>query len=77
MWCEPLIILGKASYFLAKWKGEERLKLFRADLRDEGSFDEAVKGCDGVFHVAALMEFSIREQADIGKLQTALENRLI
>ncbi|KAJ8436203.1 hypothetical protein Cgig2_006890 [Carnegiea gigantea] len=65
LWREPLIILGKASHFLPKWKGEERLKLFQADLHDEGSFDEAVKGCDGVFHIAASMEFSIREQADI------------
>ena len=68
LWCEPLIISGKASHFLPKWKGEDRLKLFQADLHDEGSFDEAVKGCDGVFHIAASMEFSIREQADIGKL---------
>ncbi|KAK9938339.1 hypothetical protein M0R45_015086 [Rubus argutus] len=38
------------------WTG---LRLFRADLREEGSFDEVVKGCDGVFHVAASMEFSV------------------
>ncbi|EHA8591600.1 putative Anthocyanidin reductase ((2S)-flavan-3-ol-forming) [Cocos nucifera] len=29
------------------------LKIFQADLRDEGSFDEAVAGCDYVFYVAA------------------------
>lgn len=29
------------------------LKIFQADLRDEGSFDDAVAGCDYVFYVAA------------------------
>ncbi|XP_059077565.1 putative anthocyanidin reductase isoform X1 [Cryptomeria japonica] len=34
---------------------EDRLKLFQADLLKEGSFDSAVEGCDGVFHVAGPM----------------------
>ncbi|KAK7268024.1 hypothetical protein RIF29_20707 [Crotalaria pallida] len=34
-------------------------------LHEEGSFDEAVKGCDGVFHVAASMEFNVHEKEDI------------
>ncbi|KAK4727364.1 hypothetical protein R3W88_032281 [Solanum pinnatisectum] len=33
------------------------LRLFKADLREEGSFDEAMRGCIGLFHVAAPMEF--------------------
>ncbi|KAH0709797.1 hypothetical protein KY290_011202 [Solanum tuberosum] len=33
------------------------LRLFKADLRKEGSFDEAMRGCSGLFHVAAPMEF--------------------
>ncbi|KAE8703198.1 histone H2A.6 isoform 1 [Hibiscus syriacus] len=37
--------------------GGDQLGLIIADLQEEGSFDEAVKGCDGVFHVAASMEF--------------------
>ncbi|KAF3325178.1 tetraketide alpha-pyrone reductase 2-like protein [Carex littledalei] len=32
---------------------KERLKLFKADLMVEGSFDEAVNGVDGVFHTAS------------------------
>lgn len=32
---------------------KERLKLFKADLMEEGSFDEAVNGVDGVFHTAS------------------------
>lgn len=44
----------------------DRLRLFRADLREEGSFDEVVKGCDGVFHVATSMEFSVPVEENIG-----------
>ena len=36
----------------------ERLKLFQADLSEEGAFDSAVEGCDGVFDVASPMDFS-------------------
>ncbi|CAA7025281.1 unnamed protein product [Microthlaspi erraticum] len=51
--------LEKSQYFQSKWGGSERLRLFRADLQDDGSYDDAVEGCDGVFHVAASMEFDI------------------
>jgi len=40
--------------FLWDLKGaKERLKIFEADLTIEGSFDEAVNGVDGVFHIAS------------------------
>ncbi|XP_038707878.1 tetraketide alpha-pyrone reductase 1 [Tripterygium wilfordii] len=32
---------------------EERLRLVRADLMEEGSFDDAIMGCHGVFHTAS------------------------
>ncbi|KAL2456315.1 Tetraketide alpha-pyrone reductase 1 [Forsythia ovata] len=32
---------------------KERLRLVRGDLMVEGSFEEAVMGCDGVFHTAS------------------------
>ncbi|KAF5183942.1 Cinnamoyl-coa reductase protein [Thalictrum thalictroides] len=38
------------------WKLEgakERLQLVKADLMEDGSFDEAIMGCDGVFHTAS------------------------
>lgn len=38
------------------WKldgAKERLQLVRADLVEEGSFDEAIKDCKGVFHTAS------------------------
>ncbi|CAN6457940.1 unnamed protein product [Victoria cruziana] len=37
----------------------DRLKVFKADMIVPGSYDKAVEGCDGVFHVAAHMEFGI------------------
>ncbi|RAL41697.1 unnamed protein product [Cuscuta campestris] len=42
-----------------------RLKLFKADLNEEGSFDEAFRGCDGVFHVAASMDFGLQANHNI------------
>ncbi|THU62072.1 hypothetical protein C4D60_Mb01t01310 [Musa balbisiana] len=39
----------------------ERLTIWRADLEEEGSFDEAVKGCEGVFHVATPMDFESKD----------------
>ncbi|PIM97801.1 Dihydrokaempferol 4-reductase [Handroanthus impetiginosus] len=49
----------KASNLVKLWQGRDRLSLFRADLQEDGSFDDAVRGCDGVFHVAASMEFGV------------------
>lgn len=40
--------------FLWEMNGaKERLKVFKADLLVEGSFDEAIQGADGVFHTAS------------------------
>ncbi|MBA0619719.1 hypothetical protein Godav_005528 [Gossypium davidsonii] len=35
---------------------KERLKLVKADLLEEGSFDDAIMGCQGVFHTASPTE---------------------
>lgn len=38
------------------WKlpgAKERLQLVKADLLEEGSFDDAVMACEGVFHTAS------------------------
>ncbi|XP_058072932.1 anthocyanidin reductase ((2S)-flavan-3-ol-forming)-like [Magnolia sinica] len=37
------------------------LKLFKADLTEEGSFDDAINGCDFVFHVATPMNFESKD----------------
>lgn len=43
-----------AGGFLWELEGaKERLKIYKADLMVEGSFDEAIHGVDGVFHTAS------------------------
>ncbi|GLT83479.1 hypothetical protein SLE2022_017670 [Rubroshorea leprosula] len=56
---------GKALYLLSLWTGGDRLRLFRADMQEKGSFDDAVRGCDGVFHVAASMEFDVPADGNV------------
>lgn len=62
------LALGKASWLLSELSGSSRLKIFEADLSEDGSFDEAVKNCQFVLHVAASMELDIPAQENIGKL---------
>ena len=62
------IVTEKASNLLPKWKANDKLKLYKADLNEEGSFDEAINGCDGVFHVAASMQFHVPHQENIGNI---------
>ncbi|XP_028796343.1 putative anthocyanidin reductase [Neltuma alba] len=50
---------AKSMHLVSLWTASERLRLFRADLDEDGSYDEAVNGCDGVFHVAASMQFHV------------------
>ncbi|WVZ78873.1 hypothetical protein U9M48_026520 [Paspalum notatum var. saurae] len=54
---------GKARQVLAAVEGSEedrrRLRVFRADMGEDGSFDAAVTGCVALFHVAASMELHV------------------
>ncbi|PIA36705.1 hypothetical protein AQUCO_03300132v1 [Aquilegia coerulea] len=45
--------LDKVGFLLEMKGAKERLKLLKADLLEDGSFDEAVQGVDGVFHTAS------------------------
>ncbi|XP_030485843.2 tetraketide alpha-pyrone reductase 1 [Cannabis sativa] len=60
------------------WKLEgakERLELVKADLMEEGSFDEAIMGCHGVFHTASpVLKPSSDPKAEI--LQPAIDGTL-
>ena len=40
----------------------DRLELVAADLLKPGSFDEALQGCDGLAHVAAVARFSAKDR---------------
>ncbi|WOL04540.1 dihydroflavonol-4-reductase isoform X1 [Canna indica] len=57
---------GKASWLVSALGGyKSRVKIFEADLNKDGSFDEAVKNCQFVLHVAASMQFDISAQENI------------
>ncbi|KAF3337061.1 dihydroflavonol-4-reductase isoform X1 [Carex littledalei] len=55
----------KAQRMLSTIEGTDRLQIYRADLNEDRSFDEVVKGCVGLFHVAALMEFGTSVQENV------------
>ncbi|KAK0575286.1 hypothetical protein LWI29_036691 [Acer saccharum] len=65
----------KTEHLLALDGAKERLHFFKASLLEEGSFDFAVDGCDGVFHTASPVFFSTNDpQADI--VDTAVKGTL-
>ncbi|XP_020532824.2 phenylacetaldehyde reductase isoform X1 [Jatropha curcas] len=56
-----LIDAKKTEHLLALDGAKERLHLFKADLLEEGSFDAAVDGCEGVFHSASPVTSAIND----------------
>eukprot|EP01018_Ginkgo_biloba_P010239 Gb_17915 [translate_table: standard] len=65
----------KASCLTALPGAKERLTLFKADLCDEGSFDAAIHGCQGVFHVATPADFGSQDPEN-EVIQTAIHGTL-
>ncbi|XP_072975387.1 phenylacetaldehyde reductase-like [Typha angustifolia] len=56
----------KTEHLRALDGADERLQLFQADLLKEGSFDDVVEGCEGVFHTASPVYFVVHDpQADL------------
>ncbi|XP_071905349.1 putative anthocyanidin reductase [Coffea arabica] len=55
----------KSLNLLKEWDGGERLRIFKADLQEDGSFDAAVRGCSGLFHVAASMQFEVPVEENV------------
>ncbi|XAR57916.1 Dihydrokaempferol 4-reductase [Bertholletia excelsa] len=51
----------KVKHLLDLPKAETNLTLWKADLAEDGSFDEAINGCSGVFHVATPMDFESKD----------------
>lgn len=52
---------NKVKHLLDLPKAETHLSLWKADLMEVGSFDDAIQGCAGVFHVATPMELSFND----------------
>ncbi|KAJ4915001.1 NAD(P)-binding Rossmann-fold superfamily protein [Raphanus sativus] len=53
--------LSKIEHLLALEGAKERLKLFKADLLEECSFEQAIEGCDAVFHTASPVKFIVTD----------------
>ncbi|WVZ69561.1 hypothetical protein U9M48_018332 [Paspalum notatum var. saurae] len=53
--------VGKMKPLLDLPGATEQLSIWRADLAEEGSFDDAIRGCTGVFHVATPMDFESQD----------------
>uniref|UniRef100_A0A2P2NFJ0 Cinnamoyl-CoA reductase 1-like n=1 Tax=Rhizophora mucronata TaxID=61149 RepID=A0A2P2NFJ0_RHIMU len=51
----------KTEHLRALEGSEERLKLFKANLLEEGSFDSVVEGCEGVFHTASPFYHDVKD----------------
>ncbi|XP_027113831.2 phenylacetaldehyde reductase-like [Coffea arabica] len=49
----------KTEFLMALDGAKERLHLFQANLVEEGSFDALVDGCEGVFHTASPVQYSV------------------
>lgn len=47
---------------------QERLKIFKADLLEEGSFDEAISGCKYVIHAATPVLLRCKPHEAMAKL---------
>ncbi|XP_010557804.1 PREDICTED: cinnamoyl-CoA reductase 1-like [Tarenaya hassleriana] len=56
----------KTDHVLTLEGAKERVQLFKADLLEEGSFDAAIDGCEGVFHIASPVTMSSKDhQAEL------------
>ncbi|CAN4083316.1 unnamed protein product [Withania somnifera] len=51
----------KVTHLLELPKTDTNLTLWKAELTVEGSFDEAVQGCQGILHVATPMDFESKD----------------
>nr|GMD00850.1 dihydroflavonol 4-reductase [Ipomoea batatas] len=76
----------KVKHLLELPKAEGNLRLWKGVLEEEGSFDDAIAGCEGVFHVAATpvdfvsddpqMYFASKTQAEKEAWKAAKEKQI-
>nr|AAR01565.1 dihydroflavonol/flavonone-4-reductase like protein [Sinningia cardinalis] len=53
--------IKKVKHLLELPGAKTNLTLWKADMTVNGSFDEAIQGCQGVFHVATPMDFQCKD----------------
>ncbi|XP_057769101.1 tetraketide alpha-pyrone reductase 1 [Salvia miltiorrhiza] len=66
----------KVGHLLRLEGARERLQLVRADLMEEGSFDNAILGCHGVFHLASPVLGQPKSDPKAEILQPAIDGTL-
>ncbi|GMH30458.1 hypothetical protein Nepgr_032301 [Nepenthes gracilis] len=54
----------KTKHLLALDGANKRLQLFKANLLEDGSFDSAVDGCEGVFHTASPVTVHVKDSQE-------------
>ncbi|KAI5598499.1 hypothetical protein BDE02_02G136300 [Populus trichocarpa] len=63
------------SFLTSLPEASEKLQIFQADLSDPNSFEVAIKGCIGVFHVATPVDFESKEPEEV-VVQRAIDGTL-
>lgn len=53
--------MKKVKHLIELPHAKTHLTLWKADLSEEGSFDDVIRGCVGVFHVATAMDFESQD----------------
>ncbi|XP_019151068.1 PREDICTED: cinnamoyl-CoA reductase 1-like isoform X1 [Ipomoea nil] len=66
---------SKVLHLLALDGAKERLHLFEANLLEENSFDDAINGCEGVFHTASPVDLS-PSATKVGLIDPAVKGTL-
>lgn len=61
MYCVHADDAKKVEHLVNLEGAKERLQLYKADLLDEGSFDSAIQGCEGVFHTASPFFHNVKD----------------
>ncbi|PPS12565.1 hypothetical protein GOBAR_AA08071 [Gossypium barbadense] len=58
---KQLLLRGYTVKASVRDPAEDRLKLIKANLLEEGSYDFAVEGCEGVFHTASPFYHDVKD----------------
>ncbi|XP_028758810.1 cinnamoyl-CoA reductase 1-like [Neltuma alba] len=67
---------NKTEHLLKLEGAKERLQLMQANLLEEGSFDSAVEGCDGVFHTASPVSLAVKVDPQVEFIDPAVKGTL-
>ncbi|XP_010245915.1 PREDICTED: bifunctional dihydroflavonol 4-reductase/flavanone 4-reductase-like [Nelumbo nucifera] len=53
--------INKVKHLLDFPKAKTHMTLWKADLAEEGSYNEAIHGCTGVFHLTTPIDFESKD----------------